>query len=180
MKTKSLFTRSALKGTAAALVIAAGAAGATFAVAQQDAGAGVVVGGVTYTVDSVNTVEELKTALKTASNKAEVVKLLNLAAQAGLTKDNVLLAIQGAKAEATGARSTMLASVETAVTSSQATGGSVLSFYEGSNPNSSTAATGDNTGNNAASGSPIQTANNDGGAGSTTTTTTTTTVVYVG
>lgn len=180
MTSKSFFSRATVKGAAAALVVAAGAAGATFAVAQQDSGAGVVVGGVTYTVDSVNSVEELKDALKTATNKADVVKLLNLAAQAGLTKGSVLLAIQGAKQETSStSTASVLGQVELAVTNSTAGGDTVLSFVDAPS-NGATGAVGGGTGNNAASGSPIETANNDGGTGQTTQTGTTTTVVYVG
>lgn len=181
MKSMHLVSRSALKGTLAALVIAAGAAGATFAVAQQGSNAGVVVGGVTYTTASVDSVAELKAALKTATNKADVVKLLNLAAQAGLTKANVLDAIQSAKTESSGGTATVLASVETSVNASTASGSTVLTFYEGTAPGgTSTAAIGGNTGNNAASGSVIQTSNNAGGVGTGTSNTTTTNVVYVG
>ena len=179
MKSKHLVSRSALKGTLAALVIAAGAAGATFAVAQQGGSAGVVVGTVTYTADSLDTVSELSAALRTATSKADVVKLLNLASQAGLTKASIVSAFQSALYSTS--NSSVLTPVLTAIQASSASNDTKLSFYEGTAPSgTSTAAIGGNTGNNAASGSVIQTSNNAGGVGTGTSNTTTTNVVYVG
>lgn len=180
MTTKSFFSRATVKGAAAALVVAAGAAGATFAVAQQGAGGQAVVGGVTYTTDSVDTVVELQAALQTATSKADIVKLLNLAAQAGLNKGQVLQALNGAQSGASEGTQVLLASVATAVSNSTASNTTQLSFYEGSNQDeTATGAVGGGLGNNAAAGSPVDTANVDGGTGPSTGGTTTT-VVYVG
>lgn len=183
MKLKAVTKITAPRALAAALLLAVGAAGSSIAIAQQQSAAGVVVDGETYTAANIPTdFYSLAFLLAKAQTKAQLVALLNIAAQAGADKPGlsgalfyaIAFAEDGSPIEAA------LKVAKKAVDASSVSSTGQLTFYEGSNPNA-TGAVSPSSGNNAASGSPIQTSNNSGGLGTaTSSSTTTTTVVYVG
>lgn len=171
------------RALAVALLLAIGGAASSFAVAQQQQSTGIVVKGQTYTAENIPTdIYSLGYLLMNANDKGQLVALLNLAAQNGADKNGLLSALQFAFNGAKQNGSPIAVAIGTArqaIDKPSVSSTGRLSFYEGSNPNA-TSAVNAGSGNNALSGSPIQTSNNNGGLGTTSTTTTTTSTVYVG
>lgn len=174
---------TAPRALAVALLLAAGGAASSLAVAQQQQSTGIVVNGQTFTVENIPTdTYSLGDLLSKANDKSQLVALLNLAAQKGATKGGLVSALRFAfnDAKFNGRPiATAIEAAKNAIDKPTVSNTGRLSFYEGSNPNA-TSAVNAGSGNNAASGSPIQTSNNNGGLGTTSTTTTTTSTVYVG
>ena len=186
MKLKAVTKITAPRAIAATLLLAVGAAGSSIAVAQQQSVVGIVVGGTTYTAENIPTDPiPLGVLLAKSTDKAQLVALLNLAVQAGADKTSISRALSFARnlLSSNSNNPSLLVAVtaaKQAVNASSASGSAKLTFYEGANP-SATGALNSGVGNNAASGSVVQTSNNSGGLGtSTNTNATPSTVVYVG
>ena len=182
MKLKAVTKITAPRALAAALLLAVGAAGSSIAIAQQQSAAGVVVGGQTYTAANIPTDSYgLGDILSKAQSKSQLIALLNIAAQAGVEKMTLYSALEFAANDALGRPiAAALEAAKYAVGASTVSGSGQLTFYEGSNRNA-TGSGSSGSGNNAASGSPIQTSSNSGGLStSTNRIATTSLVVYIG
>ncbi|MFD1191995.1 hypothetical protein [Phenylobacterium conjunctum] len=122
------------------------------------------------TADQVNTPEELAAALAGAATKNEMVRLLNLAAQAGLSKASVKTALEWAK-DVPGATSVAtITQIQTAVNSNTAADGQTVTFFTASTATGSTQSLGNNALNQGVTNQP----------GDNNQTTNNTTSIYVG
>lgn len=154
MNSKVSLSRAVFRGTAVALALAAGVATTTFAVAQ---------GGGTPSPAVAGDTDQLAALLSVARGKAEIVALLNAAAQAGMTKLDIIQALTTAQQLTRNfAILSILSNIQTLVVASAAQDGGTgaVSFVDNGSATGSTFVV---AGINAASGSVIDTSDIGGG-----------------
>lgn len=155
MNSKVSFSRAVLRGTAVALALAAGLASTTLAIGQ-GAQPGQPSADLTRPFD-------LARQLANAQSKAQVVALLNAASQAGLTKTGIIQALSLAQGLTRNFQMmAILSNIQGLVVASAVEdgGAGTATFVDNGGATGSTFFV---AGNNAASGSVIDTSDVDGG-----------------